>query len=263
MTPSIDVVAAGRPAEQMVSAALEPYRPIPAVRRITNAILKNEAGRPPVAWGSADFSRLSAPRQDALWRITSSILFGEVHGRAIYASLLVRLPYRDLSDGFAAQILDEDHHARILSRYVVTEMRRPIASPLLAARYAVVELKRLRDPLIATLAASLFVECTAGELVAELATVSREPLLTQILRTILRDEGRHKALGREAALVLLDLPTYRRRWARQKARLYRVFNDRYCRFVFGRYARWTRVLDFDVDAVHRRAMAAIHDAVPL
>jgi rubrerythrin len=239
------------------------YSPVPRVLNIRHAILRNDNERPSVAWGEADFSRLSSDQIDALQMVLSSVLSGEVHGRDIYAHLLAIVPYRDISDAYAAQILDENFHSRLLTRYLREEMHRPVLEPLLLARYAIRELLRLRDPLIATLAASLFVECTAAEMVAELMHKVKEPLAAQVLQVILRDEARHKALGREAALFLLETPPYKRRWAREKAKLYRFFNEHYCRFLFSSYGKFTQSLDFDAQAVHRRAMAAIHEAVPL
>lgn len=241
---------------------LDPNVPIPSVRRMRNLLLKNDFDRPAIAWGTADFSRLSAPHLDALQSIMSSILAGEVYGRDIYANLCTRVPYRDISDAYAAQILDESHHSRLLTRYLREEMRRPVERPILAARYSMKQLARLRDPLIATLTASLFVECTAAEMLAALVPRIEEPLLANILRTILRDEGRHSALGREASLFLLDTPRYKRGWHREKARLYRYFTEHFLYFLFRRYAKFAALLHVDTDGVCKRAIEKVHEVMP-
>jgi hypothetical protein len=236
---------------------------VPAVRTIKEAMLKNDAQRQPIDWDAADFSGLSARQLTAIQRVVSSLLYSEIHGGAVCGNLLNRVPYADISDAFSVQILDESHHSWLLTRYLLDAMRRSVVRPPVVTWLAVEQLRRLRDPLISTMAASHFVECAAAEVQLELIHKVNEPLLVDIFGAILRDESRHQALGRESMLFLLETPEYKNSWRRHRARMYRHFVEFYSRITLNRYSEYASLFGIDLPRIHRRTLERVDHAVPL
>ena len=239
-----------------------PPSPLQNMHRVREAMVRNECNRHSLPWGSTDLSRLTKRQRAAIHRIMSQLTAGEIAGRDISANLCRRMPHPELSDAFAAQILDESHHTAIFTRYVTQELRQPIEPPWLLVRYATAQLSRLGDPLIAALTASYFVEHTAAEVLSTLAARVDEPLCRALLRHVIRDEGRHTTLGREATLYLLDTPRYRHGWRRTRARVFRHFTELFLPIVFGQYAREAAAFDIDVRALCRKAIHTVHAVMP-
>jgi hypothetical protein len=236
---------------------------VPSVRRIEESMLKNVAERQSVVWERADFSSLSPKQIDAIQTVVSSLLYSEAHGGEVCGNLLNRSPFADISDAFAIQILDESHHAWLLTRYLLDTMGRPIIKRPLITWLAVEQLKRLRDPLLCTLAASFYVECAAAEVQSELIHKVDEPLLNQIFRVIFRDESRHQALGREAVLFLLDTPRYKASWRRERAKMYRHFLDFYSRITLNHYKESASYFGIDLKGIHQRTLERVDESIPL
>lgn len=249
------IIASDPRAERFVS--------VPSIRRIEEAMIKNVVSRQSIAWERADFSNLTAKQVDAIQLVVSSLLYSEEHGGEVCGNLLNRSRYADISDAFAIQILDESYHSWLLARYVLDVMKRPIVKRPLITWLAVEQLKRLRDPLICTLAASFFVECAAAEVQSELIQKVDEPLLNQVFRLIFRDESRHQALGREAVLFLLQTPRYKNTWRTERARMYRHFLEFYSRITLNQYSKSASYFGISLKRIHERTLERVHEAVPL
>ena len=237
--------------------------PVPSVRRIRQSMVDNDLHRQAVRWGTADFSRLSSKQVDAVHRVVSSLLYAESHGNEVCGNLIRRIPYSEITDAFAVQILDESHHTRLLTRYVLAEMRRPILRPPLIAWLTVKHLQHVGDPLVCAMGAGYFVECAAAEVQWELIHNVEEPLLAEVFNVILRDESRHQALGREATVFLLDQAPYREGWKRARARMYRHFLAYYSRVTLNHYAECAKVFGIDLARIHKRTLDKVAAALPL
>jgi hypothetical protein len=236
---------------------------VKSVRKISEAMLHNASSRQTIDWEAADFSGLLPKQKDAIQRVVSSLLYCESHGGEVCGNLLNRVPYSDISDAFALQILDESHHSWLLTRYLLDSMRRPVLKAPFIAWAAIAQLQRLRDPLICTLAAGYYVECAAAEVQTELINKIDEPLLRQVFRVILRDEARHQALGREAVLFLLETPPYESEWRRGRAKLYRHLLDLYSRLTLRQYSDCASLFGIDIRRIYNRTLEKIDDAVRL
>jgi len=241
----------------------ERFESIPSVVRVKAAMLKSEASREAVEWGAADFSRLSAKHVDAIHEIVSSLRFNEAHGGIIGANLANRIPYRDISEAYTVQMLDESHHTWLLTRYETEELRRPSLRVPFVVGYANWQLSHMRDPLICAMAGSHFIETGAAEVQTELIAKVDEPLLVHIFSTIHRDEMRHIVLGREAVRFLLDRPPYKTGWRRERGRMYRHFLEFYSRLALGRFRKAAQYFGIDVDRIRTNTLARVREAVPL
>jgi ribonucleotide reductase beta subunit family protein with ferritin-like domain len=235
---------------------------IPPVRKIKEAMLNNVAKRKTITWEVADFSQLSSKQTAAIQQVISSLLYSEAHGGEVCGNLVNRVPYSDISEAFAVQILDESHHSRLLTQYLRGTMKCPVRKPPFLSWLAIEQLKRLRDPIICTMAASHFVECAAAEVQIELVHKVEEPLLRQIFQVILRDEARHQALGREALVFLLATPLYKKKWKREKAFIYRYFLEFYARITLNQYSDFASLFGIDIQRIHRRTLEKVHQSVP-
>jgi len=236
---------------------------VPGVRKIKEAMLRNVAVRKTIAWEVADFSQLSTKQTEAIQQVVSSLLYSEGHGGEVCGNLVNRVHYSDISEAFAVQILDESHHSRLLTQYVRGIMKRPILKPPFLSWLAVEQLKRLRDPIICTMAASHFVECAAAEVQIELVHNVDEPLLKQVFQVILRDEARHLSLGREALLFLLETPFYKKSWKREKALIYRYLLEFYSRITLNQYSSFASLFGIDIQRIQKRTLEKVDQAVPL
>jgi len=239
------------------------YTPVPGVRRVKQAMVKNEANRTAVTWGTADSTRLSSAQLDGVHTVVSSLLYAESHGNDVCSNLICHVPYADISDAFAVQVLDESHHAWMLTRYLKQELRRPIIRRPLVPWLIVEQLKLIHDPLLCALSASFFIECAAAEVQAEIIRKVDEPLLVEIFRTISRDESRHIALGREVVAFLLDDPAQRRGWRRIRNRVFRDFLRLSAERTFHHYAPLAKLFGIDVPRALRHTMERLDGAVGL
>ncbi len=259
------VRTAGKTASRtrLLGYATDQFICIPSVNKIKQQMLDNNAQRQEIAWGTADFSGMSAKQVDAIHQVVSSLRYSEAHGGDVCGNILNRVPYDDISNAFAVQILDESHHCQLLTRYINEEMGRPIIRPTAITWLALEQLKRLHDPLICALAGGYFVECAAAEVQHELVKKIDEPLLVQIFRSILRDEARHQALGRESVRFLLNTPAYEKGWKRTRARLYQKFLNSYSRMTLNRYAEFAKLFGIDVQRIHRRTLERVANEISI
>jgi hypothetical protein len=236
---------------------------VPSIRRIQEAMLKNVAARKTVVWEKADFTALSQKQLDAIQLVVSSLLYAESHGGEVLGNLLVRAHFADISDAFAIQILDESHHAWLLTRYLLDAMKRRISKRPVFTWLAVAQMQRVRDPLMCAMAAGFYVECGAAEVQSELIQKVDEPLLNQIFRAIYQDESRHQALGRESVMFLLDTPRYKAAWRRERAKMYRHFLDFYSQITLNQFSVSSSYFGIDINKIHQRTLERVDAAIPL
>jgi len=146
---------------------------------------------------------------------------------------------------------------------VAEELRRPNGRVPVVVGYANWQLSKMRDPLICAMAASHFSETGAAEVQSELVAKVDEPVLVDVFRSILRDESLHIALGREAVRFLLECPSYRTGWRRERARMYRYFLEFYSGVALGRFRKAAVFFGIDVDQIRRNTLERVRETIPL
>jgi len=136
--------------------------------------------------------RSEATRRMASFRL-SNFLHGEQGALMVASQLVNAVPHTDAKFYAATQTMDEARHVEVFARYIekLDEIR-PIAEPL----------KRILDATLTTgdwlkklVGMQIVIEGLALFSFKEMRSLTREPLLKEILTYVGRDESRHHAYG--------------------------------------------------------------------
>lgn len=136
--------------------------------------------------------RREATRRMASFRL-SNFLHGEQGALMVASQLVNAVPHTDAKFYAATQTMDEARHVEVFARYIqkLDEIR-PIAEPL----------KRILDATLTTgdwlkklVGMQIVIEGLALFSFKEMRSLTREPLLKELLTYVGRDESRHHAYG--------------------------------------------------------------------
>jgi hypothetical protein len=137
---------------------------------------------------------LSAEQKEAMGHVFTVLLWGELAAWNVAADLARSLPDVNAKMAATGQVFDEARHFRVLRDYLARAgVTLPKVNP-----YGRRLLSRLLDTsslLQKLYGMQLIVETLALAIFKELADSELEPVLTDLLRYVERDEARHVALG--------------------------------------------------------------------
>jgi hypothetical protein len=137
---------------------------------------------------------LPPDKSEAIGQVFTVLLWGELAAWNIAADLARTLPDVDAKMAATGQVFDEARHFRVLRDYLArANVRLPPVNP-----YGRRVLRRVLDTdsvLQKLYGMQLLVENLALAIFKQLAESNVEPVLTDLLRYIERDEARHVALG--------------------------------------------------------------------
>jgi hypothetical protein len=137
---------------------------------------------------------LSHEQKEAMGHVFTALLWGELAAWNVAADLARALPDVDAKMAATGQVFDEARHFRVLRDYLARAgVPLPKVNPY--GRRLLVRLLDTDSLLQKLYGMQLIVETLALAIFKELADGNVEPVLTDLLRYIERDEARHVALG--------------------------------------------------------------------
>ena len=144
-------------------------------------------------WTSLDDeTRWELTRRTAAFRL-SQFLHGEQGALMVAAQLVNAVPHTDAKFYAATQTMDEARHVEVFARYIKKlDDVRPIAPPLRRILDATLQTDDWMHKLVGM---QIVVEGLALYSFREMRTLTREPLLRELLTYVARDESRHHAYG--------------------------------------------------------------------
>jgi hypothetical protein len=156
------------------------------------------SGTPVASWGSDEWLRFDVESQN--WML-SQFLHGEQGALVCTARIVETVPSIDAKYFAATQVMDEARHVEVFAKYLDTK---------LSGHYPVnPHLRALLDDIVRDtrwdmtyLGMQIMVEGLALAAFGFMHELTTEPLLKQILRSVMSDEARHVAFG---VLGLQDL----------------------------------------------------------
>jgi hypothetical protein len=149
------------------------------------------SGTPFAGWGDAEWVEFGVQSQN--WTL-SQFLHGEQGALVCTAQIVQTVPWIDAKHYAATQVMDEARHVEVFARYLDTK---------LSGHYPInAHLRMLLDDIIADprwdmtyLGMQIMVEGLALAAFGFLHQMTTEPLLKQLLRSVMADEARHVAFG--------------------------------------------------------------------
>lgn len=143
-----------------------------------------------------------ADKAEALGEVFTVILWGELAAWNVSADLARGLDDVDARKAATAQAFDEARHFAVLREYLLRSgVPLPPLSPL--TRRVLVRIMEARSPLEQLTGMQLLVENLALAIFRRVADARVEPVLSELLEYIERDESRHVGLGANYLPVLL------------------------------------------------------------
>jgi hypothetical protein len=133
-------------------------------------------------------------KREALGKIASVLLWGELAAWSISADLALRLDDVEAKMAATSQVFDEARHFYVLRDYM-WRAGIPIAKLGGWSRRLLVELLETENLLYKVVGMQLLVESTAVVLFRMIAEAKLEPVLSELLYYFERDEARHVGLG--------------------------------------------------------------------
>lgn len=141
-------------------------------------------------------------KAEALGEVFTVILWGELAAWNVSADLARGLDDVDARKAATAQAFDEARHFAVLRAYLVQSgVPLPSLSPL--TRRVLVRIMEARSPLEQLTGMQMLVENLALAIFRRVAEARVEPVLSELLEYIERDESRHVGLGANYLPVLL------------------------------------------------------------
>lgn len=198
--------------------------------------------------------QLSREKRIALAHVMGMLMWGELAAWIVSAELAERLEDPDARMAASSQVFDEARHFYILRDYVaLLHVPVPPLDPYFAT--AARTLLSSRDLVLKLLAMQLLAEGTAQSIFQFLCESKIEPVLSEILPFVERDEARHVGLG---ILHLPDLlaklpPAECKRIADRVATIGDLFGATQVRFI-----EHYRTLGVDPRELFRRADRMLH-----
>jgi hypothetical protein len=138
--------------------------------------------------------QLSRDKRVALSHVIATLMWGELGAWIVSAELAERLDDADARMAASSQVFDEARHFYILRDYMaLLHVPVPALDPFFVA--GVRSLLTTKDLTIKLMAMQILAEGAAQSIFSFLAEKEVEPVLTEILPYIERDEARHVGLG--------------------------------------------------------------------